>query len=195
MSSSRPGRNSFLLYLIFLISAVALTTMIVLTDDIRVFIAGIAALVILAAAVLAAGRSWDFKIVIAQAITVAGGASTAAAAYTASSTGSDRFYEVAAQVIPVLLLALTIEIRLTQRSRVARGAEIYSAVLAQAVLGIGELTAFLAMAFDTEDDLTFALTSGALSYGFVAVGVATFLQRIAAIELGADRSTDTRGYL
>jgi hypothetical protein len=56
----------------------------------------------------------------------------------------DRFFEVAAQVIPVLVLAIGLESRIVVR-RLRTGGEFFLAALLLTLLGLGELAAFQAI--------------------------------------------------
>ena len=83
--------------------------------------------------------------------------------------GSVRFYELAAQVIPVLLLAIGLESALVTKSRIRDPSEWLIAGLTLAYLAIGEFYALRAVELERGTEDAFAWVVAGLAAGFVAV--------------------------
>jgi hypothetical protein len=80
------------------------------------------------------------------------------------------FDEVAAQVIPVLLLALALEARFFRLHRIREPLDLAAALFTMLVLGCGEFYALQGIADNRPEHA--GLIGGAIAAGFVAVAVA-----------------------
>jgi hypothetical protein len=86
-------------------------------------------------------------------------------------TGNGAFYEAAAQIIPVLILALAITLRFGEK-RDAFPADAYElafAVGGAVVLGLGEFDSLQSIARGSGGSHAFAAACAAMTYGFLAV--------------------------
>jgi hypothetical protein len=83
--------------------------------------------------------------------------------------GSERFYELAAQVIPVLLLGVSLEGSLIARPSVRDTFEFGMALLTLIGLGWGEFEALRAVELGHGSEGTFGTVVAALFAGFVAI--------------------------
>jgi O-antigen ligase len=83
---------------------------------------------------------------------------------------SRPFDEVAAQVIPVLLLALALEARFFRLHRIREPLDLAAALFTMLVLGCGEFYAFQGTLANRPEHA--GLIGGAVAAGFVAVAVA-----------------------
>ncbi len=89
----------------------------------------------------------------------------------------DSFFELAAQVIPVLLLTLLVERRTSVVSGHQNERQRGAAVIAVLALGVGEGCALAATANEAVDAYVFGIVSGALLAGFIAVTAGAFMER------------------
>jgi hypothetical protein len=88
-------------------------------------------------------------------------------------SGTEVFNEVAAQVIPVFLLALALEARFFHLHRVKEPLDLGAMLFTLVLLGIGEFYALQAVATERPDHTD--MVSGALAAGFVAIAIAALI--------------------
>jgi hypothetical protein len=92
------------------------------------------------------------------------------------------FYEVAAQVIPVLLLALVIELGLFRRSERETAPQSLWTIGALGVMLLGEFVCLTAVRDQVEPSkLERIVVLGAISFGLIAIALVPVIDRIAAL--------------
>lgn len=89
--------------------------------------------------------------------------------------GTLAFYETVAQVIPILVLALTVELRLLAETATNVSGQAAAGLLTILLLGFGEFFSLRAVATETVSDQAFVASTAALASGFVGLIVGGFV--------------------
>jgi hypothetical protein len=84
-------------------------------------------------------------------------------------TGSTAFYEAAAQIIPVMLLAISLEVGFLRRGHERPALRV--GILSIAVLALGEFSALQSIERGHGSKEQFGWVVAALTYGFLAIGL------------------------